>query len=77
VRYDEYCGHGSCRNFAELSYYNIEELDYLTSYKIESFYAFPFYLSIFSTRFQYIDYLRIQVWYPHGHDSSSLNLNIF
>jgi hypothetical protein len=33
----------------------------LTSYKIESFYVFPFYLSIFPTQFQYIDYLRIQV----------------
>jgi hypothetical protein len=29
----------------------------LTSYKIESFYAFPFYLSVFPTLFQYIDYL--------------------
>jgi hypothetical protein len=36
VRYDEYCGHGSCRNFAELSYLDIEELDYLTSYKIDT-----------------------------------------
>jgi hypothetical protein len=41
----------------------------LTSYKIESLYAFPFYLSIFPTRFQYIDYLMIQVWYPQSRNT--------
>jgi hypothetical protein len=45
-----------------------KHIDMITkkAFKIESFYAFPFYLSIFPTWFQYIDYLRIQVWYPQS-----------